>query len=220
MALSALTRTSITGATVAVAAVVSLAGCSNSGSATAPAPITTAAPTSSVVSPAPVPPGPGVAATPGPGVAATPGPGVAATTGPGVAATGLPRGTSEAPNPAPASPSPRTSGSGPAGPGQSLPLDTKLYPPPEVPRSAGSTPSKAAYLQALQKGGLTVTASGTTELTLGKAVCDELAKGSNPDTMRKLLVPVGALAASLGKSSLTGDQVADLYFASAKANLC
>jgi len=145
---------------------------------------------------------------------------VAATTGPGVAATGLPRGTSEAPNPAPASPSPRTSGSGPAGPGQSLPLDTKLYPPPEVPRSAGSTPSKAAYLQALQKGGLTVTASGTTELTLGKAVCDELAKGSNPDTMRKLLVPVGALAASLGKSSLTGDQVADLYFASAKANLC
>ncbi len=212
MALSALTRTSITGATVAVAAVVSLAGCSNSGSATAPAPITTAAPTSSVVSPAPVPPGPGVAATPGPGVAAT--------TGPGVAATGLPRGTSEAPNPAPASPSPRSSGSGPAGPGQSLPLDTKLYPPPEVPRSAGSTPSKAAYLQALQKGGLTVTASGTTELTLGKAVCDELAKGSNPDTMRKLLVPVGALAASLGKSSLTGDQVADLYFASAKANLC
>lgn len=204
MALSALTRTSITGATVAVAAVVSLAGCSNSGSATAPAPITTAAPTSSVVSPAPVPPGPGVAAT----------------TGPGVAATGLPRGTSEAPNPAPASPSPRSSGSGPAGPGQSLPLDTKLYPPPEVPRSAGSTPSKAAYLQALQKGGLTVTASGTTELTLGKAVCDELAKGSNPDTMRKLLVPVGALAASLGKSSLTGDQVADLYFASAKANLC
>jgi len=212
VALSALTRTSITGATVAVAAVVSLAGCSNSGSATAPAPITTAAPTSSVVSPAPVPPGPGVAATPGPGVAAT--------TGPGVAATGLPRGTSEAPNPAPASPSPRSSGSGPAGPGQSLPLDTKLYPPPEVPRSAGSTPSKAAYLQALQKGGLTVTASGTTELTLGKAVCDELAKGSNPDTMRKLLVPVGALAASLGKSSLTGDQVADLYFASAKANLC
>lgn len=212
MALSALTRTSITGATVAVAAVVSLAGCSNSGSATAPAPITTAAPTSSVVSPAPVPPGPGVAATPGPGVAAT--------TGPGVAATGLPRGTSEAPNPAPASPSPRSSGSGPAGPGQSLPLDTKLYPPPEVPRSAGSTPSKAAYLQALQKGGLTVTASGTTELTLGQAVCDELAKGSNPDTMRKLLVPVGALAASLGKSSLTGDQVADLYFASAKANLC
>lgn len=212
MALSALTRTSITGATVAVAAVVSLAGCSNSGSATAPAPITTAAPTSSVVSPAPVPPGPGVAATPGPGVAAT--------TGPGVAATGLPRGTSEAPNPAPASPSPRSSGSGPAGPGQSLPLDTKLYPPPEVPRSAGSTPSKAAYLQALQKGGLTVTASGTTEVTLGKAVCDELAKGSNPDTMRKLLVPVGALAASLGKSSLTGDQVADLYFASAKANLC
>ncbi len=212
MALSALTRTSITGATVAVAAVVLLAGCSNSGSATAPAPITTAAPTSSVVSPAPVPPGPGVAATPGPGVAAT--------TGPGVAATGLPRGTSEAPNPAPASPSPRSSGSGPAGPGQSLPLDTKLYPPPEVPRSAGSTPSKAAYLQALQKGGLTVTASGTTELTLGKAVCDELAKGSNPDTMRKLLVPVGALAASLGKSSLTGDQVADLYFASAKANLC
>jgi len=210
--LSALTRTSITGATVAVAAVVSLAGCSNSGSATAPAPITTAAPTSSVVSPAPVPPGPGVAATPGPGVAAT--------TGPGVAATGLPRGTSEAPNPAPASPSPRSSGSGPAGPGQSLPLDTKLYPPPEVPRSAGSTQSKAAYLQALQKGGLTVTASGTTELTLGKAVCDELAKGSNPDTMRKLLVPVGALAASLGKSSLTGDQVADLYFASAKANLC
>jgi len=204
VALSALTRTSITGATVAVAAVVSLAGCSNSGSATAPAPITTAAPTSSVVSPAPVPPGPGVAAT----------------TGPGVAATGLPRGTSEAPNPAPASPSPRSSGSGPAGPGQSLPLDTKLYPPPEVPRSAGSTPSKAAYLQALQKGGLTVTASGTTELTLGKAVCDELAKGSNPDTMRKLLVPVGALAASLGKSSLTGDQVADLYFASAKANLC
>jgi len=99
-------------------------------------------------------------------------------------------------------------------------LDTKLYPPPEVPRSAGSTSSKAAYLQALQKGGLTVTASGTTELTLGKAVCDELAKGSNPDTMRKLLVPVGALAASLGKSSLTGDQVADLYFASAKANLC
>jgi len=212
VALSALTRTSITGATVAVAAVVSLAGCSNSGSATAPAPITTAAPTSSVVSPAPVPPGPGVAATPGPGVAAT--------TGPGVAATGLPRGTSEAPNPAPASPSPRSSGSGPAGPGQSLPLDTKLYPPPEVPRSAGSTSSKAAYLQALQKGGLTVTASGTTELTLGKAVCDELAKGSNPDTMRKLLVPVGALAASLGKSSLTGDQVADLYFASAKANLC
>jgi hypothetical protein len=212
VALSALTRTSITGATVAVAAVVLLAGCSNSGSATAPAPITTAAPTSSVVSPAPVPPGPGVAATPGPGVAATP--------GPGVAATGLPRGTSEAPNPAPASPSPRSSGSGPAGPGQSLPLDTKLYPPPEVPRSAGSTPSKAAYLQALQKGGLTVTASGTTELTLGKAVCDELAKGSNPDTMRKLLVPVGALAASLGKSSLTGDQVADLYFASAKANLC
>jgi len=212
VALSALTRTSITGATVAVAAVVSLAGCSNSGSATAPAPITTAAPTSSVVSPAPVPPGPGVAATPGPGVAAT--------TGPGVAATGLPRGTSEAPNPAPASPSPRSSGSGPAGPGQSLSLDTKLYPPPEVPRSAGSTPSKAAYLQALQKGGLTVTASGTTELTLGKAVCDELAKGSNPDTMRKLLVPVGALAASLGKSSLTGDQVADLYFASAKANLC
>lgn len=190
MALSALTRTSITGATVAVAAVVSLAGCSNSGSATAPAPITTAAPTSSVVSPA------------------------------RVAATGLPRGTSEAPNPAPASPSPRSSGSGPAGPGQSLPLDTKLYPPPEVPRSAGSAPSKAAYLQALQKGGLTVTASGTTELTLGKAVCDELAKGSNPDTMRKLLVPVGALAASLGKSSLTGDQVADLYFASAKANLC
>jgi len=212
VALSALNRTSITGATVAVAAVVLLAGCSNSGSATAPAPITTAAPTSSVVSPAPVPPGPGVAATPGPGVAAT--------TGPGVAATGLPRGTSEAPNPAPASPSPRSSGSGPAGPGQSLPLDTKLYPPPEVPRSAGSTPSKAAYLQALQKGGLTVTASGTTELTLGKAVCDELAKGSNPDTMRKLLVPVGALAASLGKSSLTGDQVADLYFASAKANLC
>ena len=212
MALSALTRTSITGATVAVVAVVLLAGCSNSGSATAPAPITTAAPTPSVVSPAPVPPGPGVAATPGPGVAAT--------TGPGVAATGLPRGTSEAPNPAPASPSPRSSGSGPAGPGQSLPLDTKLYPPPEVPRSAGSTPSKASYLQALQKGGLTVTASGTTELTLGKAVCDELAKGSNPDTMRKLLVPVGALAASLGKSSLTGDQVADLYFASAKANLC
>ena len=212
MALSALTRTSITGATMAVAAVVSLAGCSNSGSATAPAPITTAAPTSSVVSPAPVPPGPGVAATPGPGVAAT--------TGPGVAATGLPRGTSGGPSPAPASPSPRSSGSRPAGPGQSLPLDTKLYPPPEVPRSAGSTPSKAAYLQALQKGGLTVTASGTTELTLGKAVCDELAKGSNPDTMRKLLVPVGALAASLGKSSLTGDQVADLYFASAKANLC
>lgn len=212
MALSALNRTSITGATVAVAAVVLLAGCSNSGSATAPAPITTAAPTSSVVSPAPVPPGPGVAATPGPGVAAT--------TGPGVAATGLPRGTSEAPNPAPTSPSPRSSGSGAAGQGQSLPLDTKLYPPPEVPRSAGSTPSKAAYLQALQKGGLTVTASGTTELTLGKAVCDELAKGSNPDTMRKLLVPVGALAASLGKSSLTGDQVADLYFASAKANLC
>jgi len=212
VALSALNRTSITGATVAVAAVVLLAGCSNSGSATAPAPITTAAPTSSVVSPAPVPPGPGVAATPGPGVAAT--------TGPGVAATGLPRGTSEAPNPAPASPSPRSSGSGSAGPGQSLPLDTKLYPPPEVPRSAGSTPSKAAYLQALHKGGLTVTASGTTELTLGRAVCDELAKGSNPDTMRKLLVPVGALAASLGKSSLTGDQVADLYFASAKANLC
>jgi len=212
VALSALTRTSITGATVAVVAVVSLAGCSNSGSATAPAPITTAAPTSSVVSPAPVPPGPGVAATPGPGVAAT--------TGPGVAATGLPRGTSEAPNPAPASPSPRSSGSGPAGPGESLPLNTKLYPPPEVPRSAGSTPSKAAYLQALQKGGLTVTASGTTEVTLGKAVCDELAKGSNPDTMRKLLAPVGAIAASLGKSSLTGDQVADRYFASAKANLC
>lgn len=105
-------------------------------------------------------------------------------------------------------------------PATGAPLDTKLYPAPDVPRSAGSTPKKAAYLNALQQGGLVVTASGATELTIGQAVCDELAKGGSTDNMKKLLIPLGSVAAGLGKSRLSGDQVAQLYIDSAKNNLC
>jgi len=105
-------------------------------------------------------------------------------------------------------------------PPPSLRLDTKLYPPPEVPRPAAGTPKKTAYLEALEKGGLRVTASGATELTIGQSVCDELARGADVATMKKLLVPAGALAASLGQSTLSGEQVANLYLDSARANLC
>lgn len=105
-------------------------------------------------------------------------------------------------------------------PATGAPLDTRLYPAPDVPRSAGSTPKKAAYLNALQQGGLVVTASGATELTIGQAVCDELAKGGSTDNMKKLLIPLGSVAAGLGKSRLSGDQVAQLYIDSAKNNLC
>ncbi|MGZ4523954.1 MAG: DUF732 domain-containing protein [Mycobacteriaceae bacterium] len=105
-------------------------------------------------------------------------------------------------------------------PATNAPLDTKLYPAPDVPRSAGSTPKKAAYLNALQQGGLVVTASGATELTIGQAVCDELAKGGSTDNMKKLLIPLGSVAAGLGKSHLSGEQVAQLYIDSAKNNLC
>lgn len=201
MAFSAVTRTSMLGTMLVAAAVVVLAGCSNSGAASAPAPTTTG---STAVAPTATSVGPGQGVP-----AVTSGPGPAAKETPG---TSAPAATSGA--------APQKSGQ-PGQPGQpNLPLDTKLYPPPNVPRSSGSTPKEAAYLQGLQKGGLTLTASGATEVTLGQAVCGELGRGTNLDTMKKLLVPAGQLAAGLSKSQLTGDQVADLYIKSAQANLC
>ncbi len=182
---------------------MALAGCSNSGSATAPAPTTT---TSAVLAPSS-------------GVQTT----APAAASESAFATSQPGATSSAPAPR----SSTTSGANTAQPGAtqlppppSVPLDTKLFPPPEVPRAAAGTPKKTAYLQALEKGGLRVTASGATELTIGQSVCDELARGSDVATMKKLLVPAGALAASLGQSALSGEQVANLYLDSAKANLC
>jgi hypothetical protein len=89
-----------------------------------------------------------------------------------------------------------------------------------VPRTSAGNAKEMAYLQSLQKGGLALTASGTTELNLGHSICSELARGSTVEDMKKLLVPVAAMGASLGQSKLTGEQAADLYLASAKANLC
>lgn len=204
--LPVLTRAPVLGATVLLGTCLAVTGCSNSGSATAPA----LPPVSTTASAADAPtngPAPGSSApTSGPGVAATEQPGTGSGTDSGTGSGGTPRTTSNAQPTAPQ--------------GANLPLDTKLYPPPNVPRSAGTTPKKASYLKALQQGGLTVTASGATELTVGQAICDELGRGGNLDSMRKLLVPVGSAAASLSKSQLTGDQAADLYIASAKANLC
>jgi Protein of unknown function (DUF732) len=155
------------------------------------------------------------------GSASAPSPTATASATPASSAPAAPTTTEDTSTEAPAakptsSPAPQAANS----PATSAPLDTRLYPAPDVPRSAGSTPKKAAYLNALQQGGLVVTASGATELTIGQAVCDELAKGGSIDNMKKLLIPLGSVAAGLGKSHLSGDQVAQLYIDSAKNNLC
>jgi len=185
-------RSLTVGATFVAALALALTGCTNSGSATVPTTTaSTAAPSSSVPSAAPVQPGQGVAAT-----------------------TDAP-GSEAAPAPAPqAQPAPSQS------PLANLPLNTTLYPPADVPRTSAGNAKEMAYLQSLQKGGLTVTASGATELTLGHSICSELARGSKVEDMKKLLVPVAAVGATLSKSKLTGEQAADLYLASAQADLC
>ncbi len=101
-----------------------------------------------------------------------------------------------------------------------LPPDTKAYPPPNVPRSAATTNKDMAYLQGLQQGGLPISASGTIELGIGRSICGELAHGSKVEDMKPLLMSAGSLAGSLSGSKLTGDQIADLYLASAKDHLC
>lgn len=191
-------RSLMLGASAAVVGVLALSGCSSSGSATAPA---TTAPATTTTSPS-VP----TTAVPS-SVSVTPGPGVAATDPPESKTPPSPAQT----QPAQASASPQASG---------LPLDTKLYPPPNVPRTAAKNSTQVAYLKSLQDGGLTVTASGSTELNIGNAICGELAHGSKESDMRPLLVTAGGLAVGLGKSKLTGEQAADLYLSSAKANLC
>ncbi|WP_127781697.1 DUF732 domain-containing protein [Rhodococcus sp. X156] len=189
------------GAMVAATAVALTAGCGSDAPAEEPLPPVSSSTTT------PTPPAPTSEPTTSPAV--TPAPQAAATPSP------VPRATTTAPVTAAPPPVVRS----PSSIAQ-VPLDTKLYPPPEVPRSSGTTPSKSAYLDALQKGGLTPTATGATELTIGQAVCDELGRGANIADMKKLLVPAGALAAGLAKSTLSGDQVAQLYIDSATSTLC
>jgi hypothetical protein len=183
-------RSLTVGATFVAALALALTGCTNSGSATAPTTTASTAAPSSSV-PSAAP------VQPGQGVAAT---------------TDAP-GSEVAPAPQ-AQPAPSQS------PLANLPLNTTLYPPADVPRTSAGNAKEMAYLQSLQKGGLTVTASGATELTLGHSICSELARGSKVEDMKKLLVPVAAVGATLSKSKLTGEQAADLYLASAQADLC
>jgi len=183
-------RSLTVGATFVAALALALTGCTNSGSATAP---TTTASTAAPSSSVP-------SAAP-----VQPGQGVAATT--------------DAPG-SEAAPAPQAQPAPPQSPLANLPLNTTLYPPADVPRTAAGNAKEMAYLQSLQKGGLTVTASGATELTLGHSICSELARGSKVEDMKKLLVPVAAVGATLSKSKLTGEQAADLYLASAQADLC
>jgi len=183
-------RSLTVGATFVAALALALTGCTNSGSATAPTTTASTAAPSSSV-PSAAP------VQPGQGVAAT-------TDAPGSEAAPAPQ----------AQPAPSQS------PLANLPLNTTLYPPAEVPRTSAGTAKEMAYLQSLQKGGLTVTASGATELTLGHSICSELARGSKVEDMKKLLVPVAAVGATLSKSKLTGEQAADLYLVSAQADLC
>lgn len=192
-------RKLVRGAIVAATAAVLVAGCSNDTPAEPSLP-----PVSTSSTTPPVPTTEPTTAPP-----ATPAPQVAATQSP------APRATTPAPVPAVTPPAVAAPSSI-----SQVPLDTKLYPPPEVPRSSGTTPSRSAYLDALQKGGLTPTATGATELTIGLAVCDELARGAKVEDMKKLLVPAGSLAAGLAKSPLNGDQVAQLYIDSATTTLC
>lgn len=189
---SVLTRTSMFGIAAAAVPLVALAGCSNSGSASAPPAMTT----SSAV-PAPV----------------------ATSESSAPAETSPPTTTERQPAPPPAArttTAPRPAATTVIAP----PVSTGLYPAPDVPRSSGSTPKKAAYLEALNRGGLPVTASGATELTVGLAICNEIALGGSPAKMKELLDPLGAVAASLSQSKLTGPQVSQLYLDSAKNNLC
>ncbi len=183
-------RSLTVGATFVAALALALTGCTNSGSATAPTTTASTAAPSSSV-PSAAP------VQPGQGVAAT-------TDAPGSEAAPAPQ----------AQPAPSQS------PLANLPLNTTLYPPADVPRTSAGNAKEMAYLQSLQKGGLTVTASGATELTLGHSICSELARGSKVEDMKKLLVPVAAVGATLSKSKLTGEQAADLYLASAQADLC
>lgn len=183
-------RSLTVGATFVAALALALTGCTNSGSATAPTTTASTAVPSSSV-PSAAP------VQPGQGVAAT-------TDAPGSEAAPAPQ----------AQPAPSQS------PLANLPLNTTLYPPADVPRTSAGNAKEMAYLQSLQKGGLTVTASGATELTLGHSICSELARGSKVEDMKKLLVPVAAVGATLSKSKLTGEQAADLYLASAQADLC
>lgn len=183
-------RSLTVGATFVAALALALTGCTNSGSATAPTTTASTAAPSSSV-PSAAP------VQPGHGVAAT-------TDAPGSEAAPAPQ----------AQPAPSQS------PLANLPLNTTLYPPADVPRTSAGNAKEMAYLQSLQKGGLTVTASGATELTLGHSICSELARGSKVEDMKKLLVPVAAVGATLSKSKLTGEQAADLYLASAQADLC
>jgi len=183
-------RSLTVGATFVAALALALTGCTNSGSATAPTTTASTAAPSSSV-PSAAPVQPGQ----------------------GVAATRDAPGSEAAPAPQ-AQPAPSQS------PLANLPLNTTLYPPADVPRTSAGNAKEMAYLQSLQKGGLTVTASGATELTLGHSICSELARGSKVEDMKKLLVPVAAVGATLSKSKLTGEQAADLYLASAQADLC
>ncbi len=183
-------RSLTVGATFVAAIALALTGCTNSGSATAP---TTTASTAAPSSSVP-------SAAP-----VQPGQGVAATT--------------DAPG-SEAAPAPQSQPAPSQSPLVNLPLNTTLYPPADVPRTSAGNAKEMAYLQSLQKGGLTVTASGATELTLGHSICSELARGSKVEDMKKLLVPVAAVGATLSKSKLTGEQAADLYLASAQADLC
>lgn len=160
--------------------------------------------TGSASAPAPTTASATTAAAPG-SASAGPGPGVAATDPPGSKTA-----------PSPVEPQPTRA---PA-PATSLAPDTKAYPPPDVPRSAATDAKDMAYLQSLQKGGLPISAAGTIELGIGRSVCAGLAGGKTDAEMKPLLTSAGSLGGTLSGSTLTGDQIADLYLTSAKANLC
>ncbi|WP_460865448.1 DUF732 domain-containing protein [Rhodococcus aerolatus] len=167
------------------AAVLGVAGCGSS-SATA-----TSDPATSTTTVAPAVPSPSATTSTAPPTTAAPAPTSTAPT------------TSVDPSSLPTTPVATTSPTAVPAPGA-----------PGAP-PAVQTQAEANFAATLQQNGVQVTQDGGTQVNLGQAVCQELARGGDKQSILVSLLAIGQLAQANGSTSLDPQQYAQLVLTAA-----
>jgi hypothetical protein len=89
-----------------------------------------------------------------------------------------------------------------------------------APGSAGvpaavQTPAEASFVATLQQNGVQLTPDASTEVNLGQAVCQELGRGGDKQSILVSLLAIGQLAQANGQTSLSAEQYAQLVLTTA-----
>lgn len=107
---------------------------------------------------------------------------------------------------------------GPNGPADFPTVAPSTVPPPGapgVPTAVASEP-EARFSATLQQNGIALSPGADTEVNLARVVCQEVQRGGNRASLYQSLLAIGAFQQAAGMTTLSPEQVAQLYVTTAE----